>query len=170
MRIPAFVVLLGLVAACSANPSPVPVQASAADRDHLAGRWEGTYESQETGRSGSIVFNLDAGRDTASGDVVMVPAERDRRSYQTDRSLPRSPQMAPAEVIPIRFVRVRGDRVTGRLEAYRAPECDCQATTTFTGRREGDRISGTHVTEAEGLRRTRGRWQVTLKAASGGSR
>ena len=129
MRIPAFVVLLGLVAACSANPSPVPVQASAADRDHLAGRWEGTYESQETGRSGSIVFNLDAGRDIGRnrvrlhiGDVVMVPAERDRRSYQTDRSLPRSPQMAPAEVIPIRFVRVRGDRVTGRLEAYRAPE------------------------------------------------
>jgi hypothetical protein len=165
MRIPAGIAALALVAGCSANPSPVPVQASAADREHLEGRWEGTYESRETGRSGSIV-NLDAGRDTATGDVVMIPAERDRRSYSTDRSLPRAPQMAPAEVIPIRFVRVRGDRVMGRLESYRAPECDCQATTTFTGRREGDRITGTYVTEGAGTRGTRGRWEVRLVRAA----
>ena len=157
---------LALLAGCSANPTPVPVQASAADREHLEGRWEGTYESRETGRSGSIVFNLDAGRDTASGDVVMVPAERDRRAYTADRSLPTAPQTAPAEVIPIRFVRVRGDRVMGRLESYRAPECDCQATTTFAGRREGDRITGTYVTEGTGMRGSRGRWEVRLVRAA----
>ena len=166
MRIPAGITALVLLAGCSANPSPVPVQASAADRAHLEGRWEGTYESRETGRSGSIVFNLDAGRDTASGDVVMIPAERDRRSYNADRSLPRSPQMAPAEVVPIRFVRVRGDRVMGRLESYRAPECDCQATTTFSGRREGDRIAGSYRTEGAGMRPTRGRWEVKLVRAA----
>lgn len=168
MRIPACIAVAGVLAGCAANPSPVPVQASAADREYLAGRWEGTYESQETGRSGSIVFNLDAGRDTASGDVVMIPAERDRAGYRADRTLPRAPQMAPAEVIPIRFVRVQGERVMGRLESYRAPECDCPATTTFSGRREGNRISGTYVTEGEGLRRSRGRWQVELKAAAAG--
>lgn len=166
MRIPAGIAALALAAGCSANPTPVPVQASAADREHLEGRWEGTYESRETGRSGSIGFSLGAGRDTATGDVVMVPADRDRRSYNTDRSLPRAPQMAPAEIIPIRFVRVRGDRVMGRLDSYRAPECDCLATTTFTGRRDGDRITGTYVTEGAGTRGTRGRWEVKLVRAA----
>ncbi len=156
--------MLVALAGCSANPSPVPVQASAADLQGLAGRWEGTYESRQTGRSGSIVFNLDAGQDTATGDVVMIPEDRERRNYRSDGSLPRAPQMAPAEVIPIRIVRVQGERVVGRLESYRAPECDCQATTTFSGRRVGDRISGTFVTEGAGLRRSSGRWEVVRRS------
>jgi len=169
MRVRTCLALAGLLAACSANPSPVPVLASPEDLVGLSGRWEGTYESQETGRSGSIVFNLDAGRDTATGDVIMIPAERDRRNYQMDRSMPRAPQMAPAEVIPIRIVRVRGDRVMGRLEAYRAPECDCEATTLFRGQRTGDRIEGTYVTEGDGLRRSRGRWVVERKTHASGA-
>ena len=38
------------------------------------GEWVGEYSSAETGRVGSIVFTLAAGRDTAAGDVMMVPA------------------------------------------------------------------------------------------------
>jgi len=51
---------------CAARPSPVPLQADANALATLAGEWSGEYSSAATGRSGSIVFTLAAGRDTAS--------------------------------------------------------------------------------------------------------
>ena len=60
-------VLLAGLAGCAGKSPPVPVQASAADIGLLAGRREGEYSSNETGRGGSIVFTLTTGRDTAEG-------------------------------------------------------------------------------------------------------
>ena len=49
-------------AACVAPGTPVPV---VGDIQLLAGRWEGSYQSEETGRMGSIAFELEAGTDSA---------------------------------------------------------------------------------------------------------
>ena len=77
------ILLLSAAVACSANPSPVPMRGDAADVALLAGRWAGSYESAESGRHGSILFQLDAARDTAYGDVLMLPPDRPL-SYRMD--------------------------------------------------------------------------------------
>ena len=72
MKLALFVAVV-LSAACASNPSPpVPVTGTRADVSTLVGEWTGEYRSAESGRSGSILFKLDAGTDTARGDVVMV--------------------------------------------------------------------------------------------------
>lgn len=136
-----------LAAGCAGNPSPVPVLASPADLSALGGSWEGEYSSSQTGRSGSIVFQLAAGRDTAFGDVLMVPKvdSRERDAAQTGSSVWPPPQLA-AQLLTIRFVRVEGGEVSGTLDPYQDPECGCLLSTTFVGRLDGDRIRGTYTT------------------------
>ena len=56
-----------LAAACVYHGTPVPVTG---DTRTLEGEWEGTYSSEQTGRSGSILFHLKAGTDSAWGDVL----------------------------------------------------------------------------------------------------
>ena len=60
MRVPAAVSLVaaGVLWACSASQTPVPMSGSAADLSHLAGEWMGEYSSKETGRSCSIVVHM----------------------------------------------------------------------------------------------------------------
>src|SRR5437588_10362709 len=58
----------------SKNPAPaVPLAGARSDIAALAGRWEGEYSSEATGRAGSIVFELKPGDRVARGDVLMVP-------------------------------------------------------------------------------------------------
>lgn len=129
-----------VAAACSANPSPVPVIGAEADVSALAGEWVGEYRSPEAGRSGSISFKLEAGRDTAFGDVLMIPAGQETgaagRARTTDalRSAPRA--------LMIRFVRVSGNSISGSIDPYQSPDCGCILFTTFHGTIEGNRISG----------------------------
>ena len=42
-------------------------------RPDLAGVWEGTYESRDTGRLGDVYLALTADGDSTVGEVVMVP-------------------------------------------------------------------------------------------------
>jgi hypothetical protein len=147
--------------ACAGNPAPVPVEAAGQDVAALTGRWEGSYDSGETGRSGSIVFTLAAGRDTAAGDVLMVPAGTNLPLRRAGEAPGRVGPAAPdAQVLTIRFVRLDGARVSGILEPYRAPECDCALTTTFAGTLEGDRIRGSFTTTGRTARTTHGEWEV----------
>lgn len=129
-----------LAMACSANPSPVPVIGATADVSALAGEWVGEYRSAEAGRSGSISFKLEAGRDTAFGDVLMIPAGQDpsvsgrTRAAEAARAAPRA--------LMIRFVRVSGNAITGAIDPYESPDCGCILYTSFRGTIEGNRISG----------------------------
>ena len=66
-------VLALALAACASSQTPVPVVGARADVAALAGRWDGSYSSSTTGRSGSISFTLTARGDSAYGDVVMIP-------------------------------------------------------------------------------------------------
>lgn len=109
--------------------------------------------SHETGRQGDIYFRLDAGADSAFGDVLMNagPPIRD----------PWSPNFRPANVTPpgtipiprwlsIRWVKVENGYVSGRIERYTDPLCNCDVRTTFLGRLRGNRIEGGYTTRGIG--------------------
>lgn len=149
-----------VAAACRYQPLPIPVRAEPGALAALAGNWAGSYQGDQTGRSGSITFRVSERGDSAFGDVLMVPA---------DGVLPH-PVDAPAEhltharspqMLSIAWVALADDRVRGTLEPYVAPDCQCRVVTTFTGAVAGDRVSGTFVTRtADGVEQT-GRWRVS---------
>lgn len=152
---------LALTAACALNPAPVPVTGAAADVNALAGEWTGEYRSVETGRSGSILFTLQSGRDTAYGDVIMVA--RESGMTHDDAMRVATARRQANQVLTIRFVRVSGSTVTGTIEPYPSPDCNCQLITVFRGELRGDRIEGsfrTHHSDHETVAQ-QGTWWAT---------
>ena len=153
---------------CASAPRAVPVSGSSEALSGLAGSWEGDYSSAATGRSGSIRFTLRSATDSAFGDVVMVPAGASGplvRASADERTAGARPTGVPSsEVLTIRFVRAEGGTVTGSLDPYKAPDCDCILTTTFTGQLRGDVIEGTFTTSGDPMAaRQEGRWRVTRR-------
>lgn len=153
----------------SSNPAP-PVPVEGADVSALAGRWEGEYSSVDTGRTGSIVFELKKGDKVAHGDVLMVPrgglttgggatgepTSKLPGTSETVRTMPR--------VLNINFVSASGGVLRGTMDPYRDPACDCEVQTTFVGTLSGDTISGTFTTTPQGAGTiTTGRWKMTRK-------
>jgi hypothetical protein len=164
----ALVVALG---GCASSPPAVPVTGTSQELAALAGTWEGDYSSEATGRSGSIRFTLRSATDSAFGEVVMVPAGT---TGPLARAAPGAragdPQAAgaagaaPAEVLTIRFVRAEGGLISGSLDPYRAPDCDCVLTTTFVGELRDATIEGTFTTTGDPrAARQAGRWRVTRR-------
>ena len=157
------VLAFAAVTACAGKPAAVPIQASAADMQALEGRWEGQYNSTQTGRGGIIVFTLTAGTDSAAGDVVMIPTGSNNPIMRDGPGRPPfTATGATPELLTIRFVRIEGGRVSGALDPYRAPDCNCVVATTFVGDLTGDRISGTFTTRGGGPGRApvTGEWDV----------
>ena len=154
------------ILACSSskNPAPaVPVAGARSDVSALAGRWEGEYSSEATGRSGSIVFELRPGDRVARGDVLMVPkgaaANPPSQLPGTSDTLRTMPQ-----VLRIDFVSAAGGVLTGTMAPYRDPDCDCEVQTTFVGRLSGNTIEGTFTTTPSGNAPiTTGRWKMERK-------
>ena len=159
------VALAGVALACASKPTPVTISGDSGARASLAGKWAGEYNSPATGRSGSIVFNLSPSGDSASGDVVMVPRGYGRPlvpyGSTTSTVVGATQTGANSQVLTIKLVRVAGDTVSGVLDAYRDPECDCPVQTTFTGRINGDAIDGTFTTRgAQSNAGQTGTWRV----------
>ena len=152
------VVVLG----CGAPGTPVPISGSSTDLAALAGEWSGQYSSLETGRSGSIVFRLTAGTDSATGDVMMS-AMTSGGPRGGDPGVPSL--TTPPLVISIRFVRIEGGRVSGRLDPYVEPTCNCQLITVFEGRLSGSKLEGTYTTRSPVGQEQRGRWEVTRRGS-----
>lgn len=151
----AIVGLIGL--GCAWQGTPVPV---AGDLAGLAGDWEGTYSSVETGRSGSITFALIAGTDSATGDVWMDTPQSQEIQTQ-DRMRPSAPRPHTSEALRIAFVRSAQGRVSGKLEPYRDPVTGEPLVTVFQGRLRGDEFRGTYLTRNESSGRVaRGEWRV----------
>jgi hypothetical protein len=167
------VALLGMavgVWACSSskNPAPaVPVAGSRADVSALVGRWEGEYNSEATGRSGSIVFELKPGDRVARGDVLMIPkGGLGAGTAGTQSSLPGTSESLRTmpQVLKISFVSTSGDVLTGTIDPYQDPECNCEVRTTFVGKLSGDTVEGTFTTNPSGSAPlTTGRWKITRK-------
>lgn len=150
--------------ACASAAPPVPVSGEAAAIASLAGSWSGRYESPTTGRRGSISFDLQAGSDTARGEVQMIPAGADEPIHALEPApssegggFTRSPHF-----LTIRFVTVAEGKVRGCLEPYRDPVTGHTLRTTFRGAVRDDSIIGTFQTSDDRTgERSAGRWWVT---------
>jgi len=152
------VMALGLATAalsgCVGPGMPVPIGGEVAA---LTGEWGGEYWSAESGRHGTIFFQLRAGADTAQGDVLMYPGPAAVPEYAGTRF----PAVRPSEALGITFVSARAGTVTGRLDPYRDPDCGCTLITTFEGRIAADTISGSFESLHQGMGHiVRGSWRV----------
>ncbi len=145
-----------LGAGCNAALLPVPVEGTV---DQLVGEWAGEFSSAETGRRGSIYFHLEAGRDTAAGDVLLTPD----RTYNvpTAPDWNESPWRTSAHVLQISFVRCTDSEVDGWVKPYADPDTGYLTYTDFTGVIAGDSLKGTFVSRVENTgRRSSGTWAV----------
>jgi hypothetical protein len=154
----AFALTSSLLAGCQAAVTPVPVQGTI---EQLVGEWSGQYASTETGRRGSILFHLEPGRDTATGDVLMTPD----RGYNVPSAAERSPDepwwKSSTQLLQISFVRCDRDEVSGFMKPYVDPETGELTHTDFVGYIVGDTLKGTYVAYVERIgRRTGGSWTV----------
>lgn len=137
-----------LVSACAASTQP-PVTVKGADVDlmTIAGKWYGVYRGVQSGRKGTIHFELFRGTRMAEGKVIM----------NSDR-----PELA--RTLQIKFVNVGGQMVQGKIGPYEDPGKKCQVETVFRGTVKGNRISGTFTTKVIGRPISQqGRWSVVRK-------
>ncbi len=166
MKISIAVLALGLLAtACGTERAAIPVVAAREQRSALVGERHCEYGSPSTKRSGSIVFFLVEGEDHAHGDVFMIPAGgsepyRPSARWAEAAALRRGPQ-----VLTIRFVRAKEGQISGSLDPYWDPDCDCEVQTSFVGEVRGDRIVGTFaaISGRAGVGRSTGWWEVRRK-------
>jgi hypothetical protein len=157
-----------LVAACASNPTPVPVRGSPEDLAVLRGEWQGEYLGTQSGRTGSISFSMTSNADIAYGEVLMIPRGWDHPVNREDPRLRGGVPSAP-ETLTISFVTVAGQQLSGRLDPYRDPACDCRASTVFVGRVRGDTLEGRFTTRFEsGLSTRTGTWRVVRRAGGSG--
>jgi hypothetical protein len=151
-----------VLAGCGVAPAgaPVPLEGKESELAALAGSWTGRYRNARGGGHGTITFRLDAGADTARGQVEMTfaPALELYGEKAGGRELPRQ----PCTTIDIAVVRVEEGTIRGTLAPYWNPACDCRTVSVFEGRRTDGRIAGTFVTRREGGEAvlSTGRWQV----------
>lgn len=168
MRVRAAVpmVVAVILAACSSAPPPPPVSVDANPKDlnAMAGDWSGDYFSGATGRTGSIRFSLNAEEGALYGTVLMFPQGRSGEMEPANRR----PDVSRAgQPLSVRFILIEDGVVSGTLEPYRDPDCDCFLSTTFTGRIRGNVIEGSFVSHGgPGHVVQDGRWKVTRKPAS----
>jgi hypothetical protein len=164
MNVPGTLILVSLlgVAGCRYQPSPVTLRGSPPEIATLAGEWNGEYGGAQSGRSGSVSLRITAGGDTAYGDVVMV-TNTGQRPVAVHGPAEHMAHARSSEVLRISFVRVAEGRVTGVLEPYVAPDCQCSVTTSFSGSVQGDVIEGTFTTRGSAGLEQSGWWRVSRR-------
>ncbi len=136
-----------LTACASSTQPPVRVKGGDVDLMRVAGKWYGVYEGIDSGRKGTIHFELYRGTRVAEGKVIM----------NADK-----PELA--KKLKIRFVSVGDDKIRGKIGPYEDPGCQCQVETEFVGRIGKDKIAGEFITDIVGKDITqKGRWSVIRK-------
>ena len=162
-----FVMLAAAVAiGCGTLPAP-PAQFSVppVDVQPLVGDWRGDYVADGPGsRHGSLSFALVAGTNDAYGTITMSAAGADRafERYRSEQVISTSTDTAPrAEPPAIQFVRLEGSNVSGTIDAYVDPDCQCPAIMTLAGSLHGDTLDGTFRATYDGRKPDMtGKWSV----------
>ncbi|MFW5946934.1 MAG: hypothetical protein ACOCUW_00465 [Gemmatimonadota bacterium] len=151
----------GLTTACASMPEAIPLAGDPADIQALAGEWIGEYHAYDpSARSGTILLRLEAGRDTAHGDVLMHVAGRETADVIAFTTNPWA-NVAPDRILTVSFVRAAAGTVYGEIDLYHDPVCGCEVRTTFTGHIKGNLVEGTFTTaHVNGADRHTGRWRV----------
>lgn len=98
------------------------------DLARLSGEWQGNYKGTESGREGPVTFSLAVGRHTADGTVLM----------------------GGTSPLKIQFIGIAHDKISGKIDPYTDPSCQCQVQTEFTGTLSTDVIDGTFTTTVIG--------------------
>ena len=148
-----------LLGACTYAGTPVPLSGSANDVGRLAGRWDGEFWSDESGRGGTLLFTIRAGTDTALGDVVLNSGMTDPVIAADARDPQHLRHSRAPEVLRVTFVAVQGEMIRGQIEPYIAPDCKCVVVTEFLGTLAGDTVAGRYDTRGPGVRQE-GRWSM----------
>ena len=157
MRVPGILVLIAAATGCNANIAPVPVRGTV---DELVGEWSGEYVSQETGRRGSILFRLEAGKDTAHGDVLLTPDQQYSAPPRADEPWWKT----SSQVLQISFVRCDVGEVSGLMKPYPDPVTGELTFTEFVGYIQGDTLKGKYVAFVEVTgKQTGGTWTVVRR-------
>jgi hypothetical protein len=166
----AMIALAATAVSCGWRRTPVPVISDSISIRALVGSWSGLYSSEETGRSGSIMFDLASDKDTAYGDVLMVPRNNVVAPLASQHpGMPITQAQKPGEPLTIRFVRMSGGSVAGTLAPYTDPDCGCRVVTTFAGRfTDANTIEGTYSTQGTsiGHQPSAGQWKVTRQSTT----
>ena len=138
--------LATLTFGCSiSDQALVPLEGEVESIAGLTGEWIGTYESEQTGRNGSIVFHITGNSEESHGDVVMNPLPLGDREYGRAHHPGQFDQ-----VLGIRYVEVSNGSIWGELIPYRDPVTGASVTTRFQGRiTSADEIEGAYISYAE---------------------
>ena len=162
MRRTAAALALVALAACAYRPTPISLQGEPSSIAALRGEWSGEYWSDGSGRRGALDFSISSRADSAFGDVIMfTPLGQQIRPV--DAGDQHRMHAGSTQALRIDFVRVGGGMVSGTLEPYVAPDCDCRVSTTFTGNVVGDTIRGTFITNGTQGGTREGMWMMARK-------
>src|SRR4051812_35156233 len=102
-----FIAAAALVAGdCEYRPNPIPVAGDTSAIQSLTGKWAGGYRSIESRRSGTILFDLDARGDSATGRVMIDDSSNAQLRAADDPSRHRAHASSP-QMLFIRFVQVK---------------------------------------------------------------
>ena len=143
--------MLALLVSCgTSEPARVAVMGAPEDLAPLTGEWVGSYESSQTGATGSITFHLTDDPKGAHGDVLFIAPQT--ITYPQNHNF-------GSEVLSIEFVRIAGGEISGRIVPYTLE--DETLETWFAGHVKGDRIEGTFVAYSDrNVSPRRGTWKV----------
>jgi hypothetical protein len=161
-----FVVLLLVASACGYHAPPVAVRGSPASLEPLTGEWWGDYvtDAQFGEHRGTITFRLDAGRDSARGDVTMTPEGGAPIAPRPSLNVPETTGSAAASpVLTIRFISASDGALYGELDPYVDPDRHLDAFTTFRGELRDAAIQGTFRTMFGNGAEVTGTWLVKRK-------
>lgn len=161
-RIPGLLLMLGALGACRYQPTPITLQGDPFSIAALRGDWSGEYWSNVSERRGALTFTLASTADSAFGDVIMF-TPLGQQVYASDAGDQHRRHAGSTQALRIDFVRVGGGMVSGTLEPYVAPDCNCQVSTTFTGNVLGDTIRGTFITTGRMGGSRDGMWLMARK-------
>lgn len=146
---------------CSSHSS-FRVDASQADLTAIVGKWNGSFKNNDSQWSGTIVFSMEAGKDTAYGNVIMTPRGSTEPYYLAISGERVTIQPRLDRFLTVSFVRVEGGAISGTLTPYFDPENSQVVTITFYGRIVDDAIVGTYKSSSANVFGERtGTWKVT---------